>query len=51
MFSRWLRTTLQNIIFKIETRLELEHETGKRVVTGEHFLPPVPLKKNQGKFQ
>jgi DNA-damage-inducible protein D len=26
-------------------RLELEHKTGKRVVTGEHFLLPVPQKK------
>ena len=27
-----------------KARLELEHKTGKRVVTGENFLPPAEQK-------
>ena len=29
-------------------RLELEQKTGRSVVTGENFLPPVPRKKMIG---
>jgi hypothetical protein len=28
-----------------KARLDLEQKTGKRVVTGENFLPPPPPKK------
>jgi DNA-damage-inducible protein D len=28
-----------------KARLELEHKTSKKVVTGENFLPPTPPKK------
>jgi hypothetical protein len=30
-------------------RLELEEKTGKRVVSGENYLPPKPIKKLGGK--
>jgi hypothetical protein len=32
-------------------RLELEEKTGKRVVTGENFLPPKPEKKRLSKSE
>jgi len=32
-----------------KARLELEEKTGKRVITGENYLPPKSAKKLRGK--
>ena len=32
-----------------KARLELEEKTGKRVISGQNFLPPKPRKKLSGK--